>query len=228
MLLVTGPKSRDLLLKLANKDLSNDAFPWLTAQDIKLNEVPCRALRVSYAGELGWELHHDINHMEKLYDTIMNAGHSFGAKDFGTYALNSLRLEKAYKGWGTELTTEITMIEANIERFACLDQGDFIGRSALLKRKREGVQTQCVYLGIHSNEVDCQGGEPVLVDGRAIGVTTSGAYGHCCQKSLAFAYVECAYAKPHTIFDVEILGEAYQAEVLTEAAYDPKNSNLKI
>jgi len=228
MLLVTGPKSRDLLSKITNADLGNDSFRWLTGKEIEVAGVSCRALRVSYAGELGWELHHAMADMEKLYDAIMEAGADLGVADFGTYALNSLRMEKAYKGWGSELTTEITMIEADMERFANMDKGDFIGRAALAKRKQEGIATQCVYLSVDVGDADCRGNEPVMVDGKAIGVVTSGAYGHACGKSLAFAYVDPAHAAPGTALTIEILGEPHSAEVLRDPAYDPGNANLRV
>lgn len=228
MLLVTGPSSRDLLSKITNADLGNEAFRWLTGKEIEIAGVACRALRVSYAGELGWELHHAMGDMEKLYDAIMEAGADLGVADFGTYALNSLRMEKAYKGWGSELTTEITMIEADMERFANMDKGDFIGRAALAKRKQEGIATQCVYMSVDVSDADCRGNEPILVDGKAIGVVTSGAYGHACGKSLAFAYVDPTHAAPGTSLTIEILGELHSAEVLGGPVHDPENANLRV
>jgi dimethylglycine dehydrogenase len=227
MLLVTGPRARDVLSKITDVDLSNEAFRWLRGKEIAVADVPCTALRVSYAGELGWELHHPIGDIEKLYDAIWAAGEEYGIADFGTYALNCLRLEKAYKGWGSELTTEITMIEADMERFVRYEKGDFIGKAAVQARKQEGIKTQCVYMSVDVTDADCRGNEPVMVDGKAIGVVTSGGFGHAVGKSLAFAYIDPAHAAPGSAVMVEILGEPHAATILDGPAYDPENVNLR-
>tara|TARA_B100001996_G_scaffold23167_1_gene18236 strand:+ start:45 stop:569 length:525 start_codon:yes stop_codon:yes gene_type:complete len=169
--------------KLTDADLSNEAFRWMQAKNIEVSGIPLRALRVSYVGELGWELHHPLEKMEALYDTLMEAGSDFGIVNFGTYAMNSLRMEKAYKGWGSELTTEITPIEAGLERFVDFNKY-FLGREATLSRKLLGVNTKLVYVSVKTTDSDCLGNEPVLdlesseTDRKIIGVTTSGAYGH--------------------------------------------------
>ncbi len=227
MLLLTGPASRDVLSQITDADLSNAAFPWLSGQQITVGGVDCRALRVSYAGELGWELHHPLGDIETLYDAVWQAGEAHGIADFGAYAFNSLRMEKAYKGWGSELTTEITMIEADMERFARMDKGDFIGRAGLEARKQQGITTQCVYMSVDVTDADCRGNEPVMVDGKAIGVVTSGMYGHAVDKCLAFAYVDAAHAAPGTSLSVEILGVPHYGVVLAEPAYDPANEKLR-
>ena len=226
MLLVTGPRSRDLLSKITDADLSNDAFRWLRGKEITVGGIDCIALRVSYAGELGWELHHPIGDIEQLYDAVWAAGEEFGVADFGAYALNSLRLEKAYTGWGSELTTEITMIEADMERFVRFEK-EFIGKTAVEARKQQGHTTQCVYMSVDATDADCFGNEPVMVDGKAVGVVTSGGFGHAVGKSLAFAYVDAAHATPGTPLTVEILGEAHNAMVLNAPAYDPENNQLR-
>jgi len=128
---LSGPRSRDVLAKLTDSDLSNEAFRWMRAKTIKVSGISVRALRVSYVGELGWELHHPIEKMEALYDSLMEAGVEYGIANFGTYAMNSLRMEKAYKGWGSELTTEITPIEAGLERFVDFSKS-FLGREAAI------------------------------------------------------------------------------------------------
>lgn len=227
MLLLTGPRARDVLSACTQSDLSNDAFKWLSAQQIEVGGVSCRALRVSYAGELGWELHHPIADIGKLYDALWAAGEAHGIADFGAYAFNSLRMEKAYKGWGTELTTEITMAEADIMRFARLTKDDFIGKNALEVKKIDGISTQCIYLSVDVDDSDCRGNEPVMVDGKAIGVVTSGAYGHSVGKSLAFAYVDAAFAEPGTELTIEIVGKYHKAIVLADPVYDPENEKLR-
>ena len=228
MLALTGPRARDVLAKLTDADLGSDAFPWLTAREIDIAGVPTRALRVSYAGELGWELHHPMASMAGLYDALMAAGEEFGIANFGVYALNSLRLEKAYRGWGAELTNEITMVEADMERFLKLDKDGFVGHEASLKSKADGPRSTLVYLTVEADDSDCMGNEPVIADDRVIGVTTSGGYGHAVGQSIAFAYVEPAFAAPGTSLEVPLLGQSCKATVLAEPLYDPGNERMRV
>ncbi|MAX47202.1 MAG: aminomethyltransferase, partial [Rhodospirillaceae bacterium] len=140
---------------------------------------------------------------------------------------NALRMEKAYRGWGSELTNEITPIEADIERFVKFDK-DFIGKAATLQRKQDGAQGQIIYLEVEPGDSDTTGGEAITVgEGQVIGLTTSGGYGHRTGKSLAFAYVQPAYAKPGTDMTVWILGEPRKVKVLAEPVYDAANAALK-
>lgn len=227
VLIVVGPRSRDLLEKITDANLGNDHFPWLTGKEIVLAGVPMRALRINFVGELGWELHMPMSQLESVYDTVWAHGERFGIADFGSYAVNGLRLEKAYAGWGVELTNEITMIEAGMERFVKYDKGDFVGRRALLRRKEEGIQTRLVYLEVAAGDADVRGGEPLIDGEKVIGVTTSGGYGHTVKKSLAFAFVEPVFASPGSVFEIEILAERHKATVLPEPVYDPKNLRLK-
>ena len=227
VLVLTGPRARDVLGQVTDADLGNNAFPWLTAQEIEVAGVPLRALRVSYAGELGWELHTPMAEMGRVYDALMTAGESRGIANFGAYALNSLRMEKAYKGWGAELTTEITMIEADMERFVRMDKGDFVGREALAKRKEEGVALACVYLAVEDGDSDPRGNEPIYEGERIVGVSTSGGYGYAVAQTLAFAYVEPHLAAPGAQVEIEILGQRRSAEVLAGPVYDPTNERLK-
>jgi dimethylglycine dehydrogenase len=219
-----------VLGQVTDADLGNAAFPWLTAREIAVAGVTLRALRVSYAGELGWELHTPMAELARVYDALMAAGEAHGIANFGAYALNSLRLEKAYKGWGAELTNEITMIEAGMERFVRMDKGDFVGRDALARRKEEGVALKCVYLRVEDGDSDPRGNEPVY-DGvggeRIVGVSTSGGYGYAVGQTLAFAYVEPDLAAPGSRVEIEMLGARRGAEVLAGPAYDPDNARLK-
>jgi dimethylglycine dehydrogenase len=226
-LVLAGPRSRDLLKKITNADLSNQHFPWLTGKRIELGGVMIRALRINYVGELGWELHIPTTQLEEVYDLVWAAGQEFDIADFGMYALSSLGKEKAYFSWGVELTNEVTMIEAGMERFVSFDKGDFVGCEALLRKQQEQLAWKIAYMEVDVKDADVRGGEPVLDRDKVIGVTTSGAYGYAVQKSLAFAYVLPDYAVPGTIFDIEILGSARSAKVLAEPAYDPQNKRLK-
>ncbi len=228
MLVLSGPRSRDVLSGLTDSDLTNAGFRWLTCQQIDVAGVPVRALRVSYVGELGWELHCPMARLLELYDAVWAAGGAHGIANFGVYAVNSLRMEKAYKGWGAEMTNEITLVEADMERFFAEGKGDFTGRDATLEVRREkGVTTRLVYVEVEAGDSDVHGGEPAVVDGRAVGVTTSGAYGHYTGKSLGFVYVEPEYANPGSQFDIDLLGEPHRATVLAEPVWDPDNERLR-
>jgi len=230
ILAVAGPRSRDILQPLTEADLSNDGFRWLTAREITVAGVPCIALRVSYVGELGWELHHPIDRMPELYDALVAAGEPHGLVHYGSYAMNCMRVEKAYKAWQSELTTEVTPVEAELDRFVDY-AGEFLGREATLARAELGddIRWSLVYCEVDATDSDCRGNEPVRDDtGRIIGLTTSGAFGHTVGRSLAFAYVEPAFKAPGTKFAIQIFGESHSATVLADAAYDPNNEKLRV
>ncbi len=227
VLVVAGPRARDLLAGLTETDLGNESFRWLRGKEIEVAGVPLYALRVNYVGELGWELHCPMDRLEALYDAVWAAGEAHGIADFGVYAVNSLRMEKAYKGWAAELTNEITPVEADIERFVAYDKEDFVGKAATLKVKQAGASQICVYFECETGTSDVHGGEAVLDGERVVGVTTSGGYGHVTGKSLGFAYVEPALAPPGSRFEVQVLGERRQAQVLGEPVHDPRNERLR-
>ena len=221
VIVVAGPRSRDVLAGLTKTDLSNDSFRWLTGREIEVAGVAVRALRVNYVGELGWELHCPMENMVALYEAVWEAGQSHGIANFGTYALNSLRIEKAYKGWGAELTNEISMMEADCMRFFSDNKGDFVGKQATLDVDESKIALKLVYLELEPGDNDIVGGETVLDGDRAIGITTSGGYGHTTQRSLGFAYVEPGYTDPGCSFDIYLLGQNRKATVLSEPVWDP-------
>ncbi len=223
VLVVAGPHSRDTLSGLTDTDLSNHAFKWLTAREIEIAGLPTRALRVNYVGELGWELHCRMADMPGIYDAVWQAGQDHGIANFGVYALNSLRIEKAYKGWGAELTNEISMAEADVMRFFRADKEDFVGRHATLDIDQGNIALKLVYLEKEKGDNDIAGGEAVLANGVVIGVTTSGGYGHTTGRSLGFAYVQLPYADPGSEFDVLLIDETRKATVLGEPVWDPAN-----
>jgi len=227
VLVITGPQSREVLASLTDAGLTNeDGFTWMSAQEIAVAGINVRALRVSYVGELGWELHCPMEKISELDDALMQAGKDHGIQRFGTYAMNSLRLEKAYKGWGSELTTEISLVESDMLRFA-RKSGGYIGADVVEQKKRDGVPIHLVYCEVDAKDADPMGNEPLLDGEKIIGITTSGGYGHCVQKSLAFAYVNTGYESAGATFDIRILGELRKATVLSEAAWDPDNERLK-
>ena len=226
ILAVTGPRSRDIIQPLTDTDLSNGRFGWLNAKEINVAGVPCIALRVSYVGELGWELHHPIASMLTLYQALVTSGEPHGLVHFGSYAMNEMRIEKGYKAWGSELTTEITPIEARIERF--VDQSkDFIGKEAVVARSKEQLSMVLVYCEVDTEDTECRGNEPIYWNGKLVGITTSGTWSHTSNKSLAFAYVTPDLEQAGSRFEIRIMGQQRNATVLDAPAVDPQNVKLK-
>ncbi len=226
-LVLAGPLAREVLSQCTDTELSNDAFPWLTARETTVAGVALRALRINYVGELGWELHIPMARMRNVYEALMKAGARHGIRLFGTYAMNSLRMEKAYRAWGAELTSEVDPYEASMERFISSKKAQFIGKTATDTRKQRGERIKLVYLEVDACDMDCLGNEPVHHEGRLAGITTSGAYGHAVEKSLAFAYVDPQFVAPGTGFEILMLGERRKAHVLEGPAWDPLNERLR-
>ena len=224
VLVMNGPRSREVLAKLTTADLSNEGFRWLSGQDIIIAGLPVRALRVSYAGELGWELHPSMDDLSALYDAVWAAGHEFGITNYGLYASNTMRVEKGYKAWGSELTNELTMIEAGMDRFINFKKDDFVGKQATLEASD---RFRIVYGEVAVTNVDVMGGEPCMVDGSCIGLTTSGSYGHRTGKSLFFACVPLEHAATGSRCAIQLQGELREAMVREHPAYDPDNAKMK-
>ncbi|MCV2870253.1 aminomethyltransferase family protein [Defluviimonas sp. WL0002] len=224
MILLAGPRAREVLAPLTDADLSNAAFRWLSGQEISIAGVSVRALRVNYVGELGWELHAPMAELARLYDAIWSSGAAHGIADFGVHAVNSLRMEKGYRGFGSELTNEITLIEADCERFYAPGKGEFRGREATEAVRRKGIATRLVYGEVAATDCDIHGGEPVMQGDAVVGVCTSGAYGHVTGKSLAFAYVEPGKAQE---LEIVVLGERRALTLCAEPVWDATNARQK-
>ncbi len=222
VLVVAGPNSRATLQPLTDMRLSAPDFPWMTAREMTVADIPVRALRATYVGELGWELHVPMDRLAALYDAVKASGAAHGIRDFGLYAIDSLRHEKTYRALGAELTNEIGMHEADITRFLAEDKGEFKGRAATLALKGKPIAYKLVQLEVATTtDADARGGEPVTAGDNVVGVVTSGGYGHFVKKSLAFAYV-----KPEAMdlaLKVSILGVPCKATLLTTVPHDPED-----
>ncbi len=227
VLVLAGPNSRDVLAKLTDAPLDSEHFPWLTGTEIEAAGVPVRALRVNYVGELGWELHPAMSDLESVYDALTDAGAEYDIADFGLYAVNSLRIEKGYRGWGAELTNEVTMLDANMERFLKLKKRSFTGRKATLAQQKGERTLQLVYFEVDAVDSEVRGGEPIFVGDTCVGVTTSGGYGYAVEKSLGFGYVGPEQSEAGTELTIGLLDHRRRATVLAEAAYDPANERLR-
>ena len=220
-LAINGPQARAVMAACTDADLSNAGFPWLKAKEIEVSGVKLWAFRMSYAGELGWELHIPRDGALAVYDALWAAGEAYGIQDYGSFAMNSLRMEKAFKGAG-ELTNEVTLAEADVLRFA-RNENDYIGRDKTLYT--DDMRWVCAYLEIEPDGVeDGHGGEPIMVDGKVMGSTASVAYGHTVGKILAFAYVRPEVNVAGKEVSVLIAGEPRAARILGDAAYDPASA----
>ncbi len=216
---LNGPKSRDVLAACVEADLSNAGFRWLSAQEITLAGHKIWAFRMSYAGELGWELHMPNDACVDVYNALWEAGTVFGIMDYGSFAMNVMRMEKGFKGAG-ELTNEVTLAEADVLRFARQDKS-FLGSENTFNTDLPWI---CAYLEIEPDGIaDGHGGEAVLHNGKVVGSTASVAYGPTVGKILAFAYVKPEAAAPGTALEVIIHGARRAAKVLGEPAYDPQS-----
>jgi dimethylglycine dehydrogenase len=217
-----------VLAKVTPADLSNAAFPWLSAQTIEIGCARPLALRVNYVGELGWELHTPLESLLPLYQRLCAAGAEHGLRDFGMYAMESLRLEKCYRAWQVDLTREYTPLMAGLERFVAFEKPAFTGRSALLAERARGPRERLVPLVLDdAGTADAPACSPVWRDGRVIGLTTSGGYGHTLGQSIALAYLRPDLAAPGERVEVEVLGERRPATVAREPLYDPDNRRLR-
>ncbi|SHL80576.1 dimethylglycine dehydrogenase [Roseovarius marisflavi] len=216
---LNGPMSREVLTACTDARLDNASFRWLSAQEIAVAGHKVWAFRMSYAGELGWELHMPFAAMQDVYAALWQAGEAHGIADYGSFAMNVMRMEKGFKGAG-ELTNEVTLAEADVLRFARTVK-DYLGRDKTLNTDLPWV---CAYLEVEPDgEIDGHGGEAVTLDGAVVGSTASVVYGHTVGKILAFAYIKPHAAKPGTALEVTIHGKPRAARVLGEAAYDPQS-----
>jgi len=218
-----GPRSRDVLSQLCSADLTQ-GFQWLQARCIEVAGIQVRALRVSYIGELGWELHVPGQQAQALFLALEAAGQNYRIGYYGAYAANSMRLEKAYRAWGAELTTERSPTEAGLHHLIQTDNREFTGKQALL-RERDGNAWEMVLLDVQTDNIDPFYSHPVKHHARTIGIVTSAAFGHRCQKTLALAYLRDASCRSE--LSVEILGQSRSAVILDSAPFDPSNSRLK-
>jgi len=224
---IAGPNARELLARLTRDDVSNAAFPFLTTREMEVAMTPVRAMRIAFTGDLGYELHVPAEFQRALWHGLREAGADLGLTLAGSRALDSLRLEKSYGRWGTEFTADTTPMESGLDRFVKLDKGSFIGREALERAGNEGPRYRLATLTVDTDKADCWGSEPVLQDGKVVGVVSSGGYGHHVDRSIAMVYVNPDLADDAGGLEVEILGEMRKAKLQPQALFDPGNERLR-
>jgi dimethylglycine dehydrogenase len=225
-LVIAGPKSRGILAKAGYDDVSNEAFPFGTSREIYVGRVKCRVNRMNYVGELGYEIFHPIESQISVFQTLMDAGGAFDLKMFGMYAMDSMRLEKGYLAWKSEMNVHHTPLETNVAWTVKMNK-EFIGKAGLEKQKTAGVPRQLVCLVCQADDADPWGYNPIFNGEEIVGMTSSGGYGHRTDKSIALGYVPTDMAAPGTRLEVEVLGEKLAAEVVAMPLYDPKNERMK-
>jgi glycine cleavage system T protein len=222
-----GPKVREILAAVTDADLSDAAFGYYRSKEIDIGHVRVRALRISYAGEFGFEFYMPAPHGRVVWDRFVEAGQPFGLTICGIGALDSLRIEKGYRLAGSDLHGDRTPLEAGLGWSVAMKKPDFIGRSALAAQKAAGVPTRLTCLTLDDTEAVILGKEPVLRDGRAVGYVTSANTGHTVGRTIAYAYLPVDLSRPGEAFEIEYLGTRYAATVATEPLYDPSGTRLK-
>lgn len=222
-----GPAARDILGPLATEDLSNEGFRYMRGREIAVGSVPCLALRVTYVGELGWELYCPMEFGLRLWDTLWEAGREYGMVAGGYRAIDSLRLEKGYRVWGADITPDVTPFEAGLGFAVKLDKGDFLGREALVAQASGPLRTRLACLVLDDPSSVALGEEPVRVNGRICGRVTSGGYGYTVERSIAYAYLPPEVAVPGLGVEVEIFGRWVSGRVVAEPLFDPHSERVR-
>jgi dimethylglycine dehydrogenase len=229
VLVLAGPRSRDVLRKLTDADLSNATFPWLSGKPISVGPIGLHALRVNFVGELGFELHHPIASQNALFDLLMRTGAQFAIKPFGIRAMLSMAVEKSYRLIGRELSIEYAALESGLDRFVHLNKGEFLGRDALVHWREKGFANRFVTLELDGvTETDARGSEPIRRNGEIVGRCTSGGYGWRVKKSLALAMVRPDLGEIGSELEVTLLGKPHRAIVIAESPFDPLNERLRM
>ena len=228
VLVLAGPKSRELMQLVSKDNFENEHFPWLTSKKINIGNYPAIAMRVNFVGELGWEIHHPIEYQNQIFDLLFEHGSKLSLKPFGIRAMDSLRIEKSYRLPGRELSIEYAALESGLDRFVAENKGDFYGRNGLAEWKSRGFLYGFATLEVHGvTDADALGNNPIYLDGRVIGRATSGGYGHRIQKSLVLAMINPSNIKIGLKVKIDILGKKFDASIIEESPYDPENEKLK-
>jgi dimethylglycine dehydrogenase len=224
---VAGPNARALLQGLVRDDLSTANFPFLSFKRMDVGMVPAFVGRVSFTGDLGYEIWVTTDYQRALYDLLVAAGRDHGLKPFGGRALNAMRIEKSFGSWSREYRPIYGPYEAGLGRFVDLKKGDFVGRSAAVEEKEGGGTLRLVAFAVDAADADAIGDEPIWHDGKVVGWVTSGAYGHSVQRSLALGYVPASLANATSGFEIEIIGERRKAERQVAPAFDASGSRMR-
>ncbi|MEM8580160.1 MAG: glycine cleavage T C-terminal barrel domain-containing protein, partial [Pseudomonadota bacterium] len=227
ILVLAGPKARDVLAEVARGDWSGRAFPWLSARETFIGIAPATVLAVSYSGELAYEIHVPNNQLYAAYLALRQAGEPHGLTHFGGRAIDSMRIEKGFLHWKADILTEFDPFETGLTRFVALEKPDFIGRAALIARHNAGPRKALVTLSVDSKDRPAHAGSSVMTGSDVVGTVTSGAWGHRTGVNLALAFVDPSLAAPNTQVCIDMLGETFPATVIPPGPYDPEFSRVR-
>lgn len=219
ILVLAGPKSRDVLAAASRGDWSAAAFPWLSVRRALIGIAPAVVLSVSFSGELAYEIHVPNVQAHAAYLALRKAGEAHGLRLFGSYAVESMRLEKGYRHWKADLVTEFSPLEANLSRFVKLDKPDFVGKAGL---EASSPRRAFVSMVLDCTHAPAQGGGSIVSDGRVIGTVTSAGWGHRVGMNIALGFVDPAFADIGTRLQIEVIGAPVAAQVVAECLYDPE------
>lgn len=222
-----GPRAREIVSPASSDDFSNDVFPYRGARHVTIGGVPVLAVRLSYVGELGWELYVANDHGADLWDALWEAGRPHGLIAAGTAAFTSMRIEKGYRLWGTDIHTEYNPYEAGLGFAVRPNKGDFIGSDALMKARKAGQRRKLCCMTLDDPDAVVMGSEPVMAGGRVLGFVTSADYGYSVGTGIAYAYLPVEYSEPGTRVDILYFNERYAARVVEEPLYDPKGARMR-
>jgi len=221
-LMIAGPNSRVVLSAITDAPLDNKSFPWLATRTIEICGFEIVALRLGFTGDLGWELHMQMEASRPVYEAIHAAGSELGILDFGLLATESMRIEKNYRAWKSDLHTEFTVLEAGLDRFVNMDK-EFQGRDAIAAQREAGHRRVFVAMEVDNEAASAHTGDPIYAGDELVGVVTSGAYGHHLGINIAMGYVEPAWSEPGVELSLEVIGQRCSATVRSEPMFDPEH-----
>ena len=221
ILVLAGPRSRQVLSAVSRADWSPEAFPWLSVRECFVGIAPATVMAVSFSGELAYEIHLPNQSLYSAYCSLRDAGLKHDLKLFGAHAIESMRIEKGFLHWKADLITEFDPFETGLERFVRMEKTNFIGKDALEKRRKSGPRKLLVTLVVASDTAPARSGATVYKDGKAIGTVTSGAWGHRTEKNLAYAFVSPEFSTTGSKMDIDIIGHMTPAQIIATSPYDP-------
>ena len=227
ILVLAGPKARDVMQAVSREDWSKAGFPWLSVRECFVGFAPTTVMAVSFSGELAYEIHLPNASLYAAYLALRDAGAAHDMRLFGAHAVESMRMEKGYLHWKAEILTEFDPFETGLDRFVQMEQEDFVGKSALAERVKAGPSRRLVTLLVDHDGSPAHGGASVMLDGKVVGTVTSGGYGHRIQRNIAFAFMMPEYAAVGTPLQIDILGHLTPATVSEPSLYDAEMSRVR-
>jgi len=227
ILVLAGPKARDVLSAAARGDWSREAFPWLSVREAFIGIAPATVLGVSFSGELAYEIHVPNQNLHAAYAALRKAGAAHGLRLFGSRAVESMRMEKGFLHWKSDILTEFDPFETGLDQFVKMEKGDFVGKAALAERIKAGPKRRLVTLAVDGKDAPAHGGASVRVDGKIVGTVTSGDWGHRTALNLAYAFVEPGVADTGAEMTVDIIGVPTAARIIQSGPYDPEYARMR-